>query len=346
MNHEIDLKNYTFRTDLIIETLAGFKERSGILETSQQFGEITLDEIEITAEGEKNCGKKKGLYKTITFQDVTDHCNRKKVEEVFVLALRKILEDSHIPEEATCLVIGLGNVSSTPDALGPKVMDHLLVTKHLFDLPGSNVEEGYRNVCAFAPGVTGITGIETSDMILGVVDKIHPDFIIAVDALASSSVDRVNKTIQMTDTGIHPGSGVGNSRREISKETIGIPVLAIGVPTVVDAVTIVSDTIHYMLQQFSYNKENMNVPKEKLVLASRRNYLNHSEQLTQEEKTKLMGLVGTLSVEEMKKLVFEVLTPIGYNLMVTPKEVDFLIEKLSLLIGKGMNAALHRQINS
>ncbi len=346
MKHEINLERYAVRTDLIVETIAQYKDKKGIHMNTKQFDQVRLDEVEIDEEGETYYNKKRGMYQTITFEDVTDHTNRDKVQEVFSFALKDLLSKHQIKEEDTCLIIGLGNGKSTPDALGPKVIQSILVTKHLFDLPGSNVSSGYRNVAAFAPGVTGTTGIETKDFILGITEKIKPQFLIVIDALAASSIDRVNKTIQMTDTGVHPGSGIGNSRTEISQDTIGIPVFAIGIPTVVDAVTIVSDTIFYMLKHFSYNKENIKNYKTKLIPIMNRNYLDHEENLSDKDKMKLMGLLGNLSEEELKTLVFEVLTPIGYNLMVTPKEIDFLLDQLSHVVAKGINETLHRQINS
>ena len=147
----------------------------------------------------------------------------------------------------------------------------------------------------------------------------------------------------MTDTGIHPGSGVGNSRKEISKEILGIPVIAIGVPTTVDAVTIVSDTINYMYKHFSYTKENINNPSNKLMVSTP-NYLKKKIKIDKGDKSKLLGLIGNLEDFEIKQLVFEVLSPVGYNLMVTPKEIDFLIEKLSYIIGEGINKSLHENV--
>ncbi len=344
MKHEIDLGKYGYRTDLIVDTLKD-EETEGILRNKQKYDNVLLEEIIIDEKVSTQCGKKPGIYKTITFDDITDSKNQQQVQKVFHDALKHLLDHHHIKEDDTCLIIGLGNEKSTPDSLGPLVIDHILVTRHLFDLKDATVEEGYRNVSCFAPGVTGTTGIETQDFILGVIDKIKPHFVIVIDALASSSLTRVNKVIQLTDTGIHPGSGVGNSRREISSETIGIPVFAIGIPTVVDAVTIVTDTIFYMIQNFSYNKENLAKPKFKFIPSTKRNYQEHEENLSKEEKQNLLGLIGNLNEEEMKTLVFEVLTPIGYNLMVTPKEIDFLITKLSKVLARGINAVLHRQIN-
>ena len=186
----------------------------------------------------------------------------------------------------------------------------------------------------------GTTGIETKEIIEGVIEKTKPDFLIVIDALAASSLERINKTIQLTDTGIHPGSGLLNNRYEISKETLGIPVIAIGIPTVVDATTIVSNTINYIFRHFSYEKENINNSKLKLVPPTSRNYKDHKNTLNKEEKEEVMGLIGNLEEDEIKSLITEVLTPLGYNLLVTPKEVDFVIERLSSLLSKALNKSL------
>lgn len=154
-----------------------------------------------------------------------------------------------------------------PDALGPIVVENVLVTRHLFQLQPESVEEGFRPVSAIRPGVMGITGIETSDVIYGIIEKTKPDFVIAIDALAARSIERVNSTIQISDTGIHPGSGVGNKRKELSKETLGIPVIAIGVPTVVDAVSITSDTIDFILKHFGREMKEGNKPSRSLLPA-------------------------------------------------------------------------------
>ena len=237
------------------------------------------------------------------------------------------------------MVIGLGNVKSTPDALGPFVTDKIIVTNHFYEM-GVDVDDNLSCVSAFYPGVTGTTGIETLDYIKGVVEKVRPDLVILVDALASSSISRVNKSIQISNAGITPGSGIGNKRKEISKETLGIPVLAIGVPTVVDAVVIVADTINYMIKNYTYNK-NFSKKKVSKFINHPVNYLKEEVKVSNEDKKTLLGLVGTLSEEELKNLTYEVLTPIGYNLMVTPKEVDFVVEKLSDIISYAVNHSLH-----
>ena len=149
----------------------------------------------------------------------------------------------------------------------------------------------------------------------------------------------------MTDAGIHPGSGIGNNRKEISKETLDIPVIAIGVPTVVDAVTIVSDTINYMHKHFTYMKNNINKTN-KLIPINKINYLKEQIDVTIEDKKNLLGIIGNLNESEIKQLIYEVLSPIGYNLMVTPKEINFVIDKLSDVIGNGINRALHKNVNN
>lgn len=339
--HEIDLSNYQVRTDLITDVLGNLEEEMYQKNETEE-GNIHITEVDLEKDSD-TLFKKKGKYITIQFEDVTDHTNREHLAKVVRQELEKMLSSLDIKNTDKAFIVGLGNRESTPDALGPKVVDEIFVTKYLFDLSLGEVEEGIRNVSAFVPGVMGTTGIESSDIVLGIVERTKPDFLIVIDALASSSIDRVNKTIQMTDTGIHPGSGVGNSRMEISHDTIGIPVVAIGVPTVVDAVTIVSDTVRYLFKQISYNKENYEKPSFKLAPSISKNYIDQEENLSKEEKTRILGMVGTLDEEEKKRLLFEVLTPIGYNLMVTPKEVDFVVEQLSHVLAKGINATLHKK---
>ena len=172
----------------------------------------------------------------------------------FSEVIKDILILNKINSEASCLIVGLGNRMSTPDSLGVKVLDNITVTAHLFEL--GSVSEGIRKVYGITPGVMASTGIETSRIITSLIKEIKPDFVIAIDALASRSVERINKTIQITDTGIHPGSGIGNNRKEISKKTMNIPIIAIGVPTVVLSSTIVADTIEYLYKHISYIKDN------------------------------------------------------------------------------------------
>ncbi|MBR2707821.1 MAG: GPR endopeptidase [Bacilli bacterium] len=332
MKHEIDLKNVNIRTDLAVELIEATPiEKDG----------IKITEIKLNSEQAKKIKKKKGNYITIEFDDITDYDNKEKIKTIFIKELKKILKIQKIEKDDLCLIIGLGNEKSTPDSLGPLTIEKTLVTNHLYLY--KDLEEGYRRVCALSPGVMGETGIETSDLIKEIAETVKPNFIIVIDALAASSIERVNKTIQISDSGINPGSGVGNKRKEISEDTLNIPVIAVGVPTVVDAASIVNDTIKYMYSHFAYQKENYNRPKNKLV--HNVNYLKYgSKTIKIEDRKKLLGIIGSLDQEETKSLINEILNPIGYNMMVTPKEEDFIIEKMSELISEGLNSALHEKI--
>lgn len=338
MGHKIDLSNYKIRTDLAIEAI---DDQQRFQTEIKQIDKIKVTRIAIDKDSGTKIDKKAGNYITIEFNDITDYEAKEKVKQVFSDELKQLLKDMNISDEASVLIIGLGNNKSTPDALGPLAVDNILVTKYLFTL--GNIDDGFREVSAISPGVMGETGIETSDLIRSVVDTVRPDLVIAIDALASQSLERVNQTIQITDSGIHPGSGIGNKRKEISADILKIPVIAIGVPTVVDAVTIVSDTINYMYKHFSYTKENMHKPINRLISGGV-NYLNKDIKVDEKEKNALFGIVGSLGEDEVRQLIFEVLSPIGYNLMVTPKEVDFIMDKLSDIIGNGINQALHKKV--
>lgn len=340
MNHEIDLKKYDIRTDLIDET-KGIDEINKLDKIEQIIDDITINRIYLNKKQARIINKCEGNYITISFKDVTDYNNKEKVKEIFSNELNSLLNKLNLFNKS-CLIIGLGNIKSTPDSLGPLSIDNIIVTKHLYDL--GELEDGFNIVSSFIPGVTGSTGIETSDLIKELINTVKPDYLIVIDSLASSSIERVNKTIQITDTGIHPGSGVGNSRKEISKNVLKIPVIAIGVPTVVDASIIVSDTIKYMQRHYAFNKKYQNNPMSKLTVSSSINYLKEDIEVTRDDKLELMGLLGYFSDEEIKKLIFEVLNPIGYNLMVTPKEIDFIIEKLADIIGNGINHVLHKKV--
>ena len=332
MGHEIDLNKYNIRTDLILESIT---DNDNYIDTkTENYGDISVTCVNIDNESSKLINRKKGKYVTILFNDATDKENCDRIEEVFI----KVFND-FVGENNNILVIGLGNDKSTPDSLGPKVLDNLIVTRHLFVL-GENVSNGVREVSGFAPGVMASTGIETSDYIKAVVKEVRPDMVIIIDALAAGSMERVNKSIQITDTGIHPGSGVGNMRKEISYDTMGIPVIAIGVPTVVEASVIVYDTINYLFKHISYIKDNQS--KNKLIF-NRSNYIDKikDKDLNLEEKKDILGLIGELSDSDKKNLIEEVLTSVNYNFIVTPKEVDFVIDKLAMIIGNGINKCLH-----
>lgn len=329
--HTINLSNYSVRTDLIVEEndQTNFKNTTKIIENIK---------VETTTSITND-----NKYTTISFDDVTDKDKFQKAEQVLIAELKPYIESSQLKATDPVLIIGLGNEKSTPDSLGPKTIKQILVTKYLFDL--GEVEEGYQSTAAFSPSVTSITGIETSTAIKALVKSISAKLLIVIDALASSSLSRLNKTVQITNTGIHPGSGVGNNRQELNNDTLGIPVIAIGVPTVVDASTIVSDTFNYLKQQFSYKINNIDNNKLKLIPESVQDYRTETKELTLSAKKEILGEVGALSDEDFKQLINEVLSPINSNLMVTPTEIDFLIERLGLLIGESINKSLHQHFN-
>lgn len=330
--HVVDLGKYDLRSDLIIENNSKDYVKESYVEK-----DIKVDYIKL----EKNniLNRKQGDYITISFQDITDINNFQMVLKVLEKELLRIFSLSNIKKEAKCLIIGLGNSKSTPDSLGYETVKNIIVTRHLYEL--GEVDKKYRNVSVLEPNVIGNTGIESRDVIMGVIKETTPDFIIAIDSLSASNIERIQKTIQITNTGIQPGSGIGNNRGELSIDTIKIPVIAIGVPTVVSSAVIVHDTINYLIKKVSYHKKNF--LKDKLTPSYNINYLKASEDLTIEEKKELLGLVGSLNEEEIKELIYEVLNPIGYNLIVSTKEIDFIIEKLGKLLGDGLNEILHEK---
>lgn len=331
MKHEVDLNKYELRTDLVIEN----KDLNGISNVVELEDNIKITETNIRDE-HNILNKKQGKYITIEFPDITDTTNYEKVLKIVKKELNKLL---NIKKDDFGLIIGLGNSASTPDSIGPLTIKNILVTNHIYMY--ADLDNGFRRIAAISPGVTGENGIETSEYIKGIVNTIKPDFIIIIDALASRSIERLNKTIQMTDTGISPGSGVGNSRKEISFDTLGIPVYAIGIPTVVDAVSVVADTLEFMNKHYAFSKEFIKKPISKLVNIKDVNYLNKKFNMNKEDRIDLLGLVGSLDELEIRELINEVLTPIGYNLMVTPKEIDFIALKLSNLLSESINYTLH-----
>lgn len=323
--HEIDLSKYNIRSDLIIENKCDDFLKDNYKENGIEVSYVSLKE-------KNSLNKEKGDYITISFDDITDKTNYENVLKVLIKELKRILKLTKIKKSDKVLIIGLGNNKSTPDSLGYEVLKNIVVTRHLYLL--DEVLE-YRNVSILEPNVFGNTGIESKDIILGVIKETNPDFLIVVDSLASLGVERIQKTIQITNTGISPGSGIGNKRMEISKNTINIPVIAIGVPTVVSSIVIVNDTLKFLMKKISYHKNNYQ--KDKFVPSSNINYLNEEKDLNEVEKKELLGLIGTLDETTLKDLIFETLNPIGYNLIVTTKEIDFVIEKLGNLISSAIN---------
>ena len=230
------------RTDLASEDLEN-EEKSEIEE--YQINDVRIQKLFLDELNSKKYNKKTGLYYTITTDSIIEmqHDEADSVSMALCKVLEDIYEEYNLTQQSYILVLGLGNEEVTPDSLGPKVIKNIFVTKHLSDL--GILDDGLGIIGAIAPGVMGQTGIETSDIINALVKKTKPQMVLVVDALASRSLHRVNRTIQISTAGINPGSGVGNKRKEISKDTLGVPVVAIGVPTVVDIASIFSDFKDY-----------------------------------------------------------------------------------------------------
>ena len=310
------------RTDLAIESRELYQEIKKEEAPGVEVEKLDDEEYEITRvkvldeRGEESLGKPKGVYITIQAPKLknADQDLKDKISQVLAKEIKGIGK-SH--KNTKTLIIGLGNWNVTPDALGPKVVDRVLVTRQYFIAYKKDEDETVANVSALSPGVMGITGIETSEIVKGIVEKTQPDLVIAIDALASRRMDRVSTTIQISDTGINPGSGIGNKRLGINEEYLGVPVLAIGVPTVVDAATMVNDTMD-------------------LILDSMKNVAKSGSQF--------YSTLQQVSNEEKYDLIKEVLEPFTPNLVVTPKEIDLLIDDLSIIIANGLNMALHHGI--
>jgi spore protease len=318
------VKRRSIRTDLAIEAhemLMGEVQEDipGVLAQTEKIGEMSVTRVHITTpDAEEKMGKRQGRYITLEAPGLRQK-NTPLQETVSRQFTKELLHMIEMTDDTTVLVVGLGNWNVTPDALGPRVVKDLLVTRHILELQPETLGEGFRPVCAIAPGVLGITGVETGEIIQGLVEKVKPDIIIAVDALAARNLSRLHTTIQIADTGITPGSGVGNKRLELSHETLGIPVIAVGVPTVVDAVTIANDLSDHLFAMIM-QEAGPDSPVYKVV-----------ESIADGEKSQVMQ---------------EVLEPYGGRLMVTPKEVDTLIEDVARLLAGGVNAAMHPAIES
>ena len=334
---QIDLKNFNIRTDLISEIVSQRSDKNGIFEENEKLDDIYIKRIILNEKGAKKLKRKPGKYITIEYDDITDTTDFDKVKQV----LKKELNKLNIVNKKT-LFIGLGNNKSTPDSLGPSTLDEILVTSYLEQF--GPLEKGFSNTAIFKPGVTGETGLETSEVIKKIVESHKPEQVIVIDALASKSLERVCKTIQISDVGITPGSGIGNNRKEISADTLNVPVIAIGIPTVVDAVSVVSDTLEFLMKEYSFQKKFLKSKKSRFVTSSQINYLKEDVEVENNDKEKLLGMVGMLDEEEIKTLLYEVLTPIGYNLMVTPKEIDFVIKRHVLLLSHALNEVMHPKL--
>jgi spore protease len=346
------MNDVNIRTDLIIDNLEQGQlddQNAGFKVDEYNRDEFKVTEVTVPKEQAEAINKKSGTYITIDTSSIieNDHESLLRLQKLIASYIDKFLEKYDIKKEDMGMVVGLGNNDVTPDALGPLVVSKVFVTNHLFELHPETISiDEFRPICALSPSVMGSTGIETYVTINSVVQNIKPKFLIVVDALASKSIKRVNKTIQLSDAGISPGSGVGNKRKEISMDTVNIPVITIGVPTVVDAVTITSDTIDMLMRHLSHHLQNQRASN-RIVPASSQKIkdIDQVPLVNENVLTDIFGQVGLMSMDDKKRLIHEVLTPQGLNMMVTPKEIDTNIEDLAHVISRGINLAMHKNIS-
>ena len=319
-----DSWKFNIRTDLAIEAremLNSEQEIDGvkICVSEDTEKDILTTWVEILDEqGAKEMGKPIGNYITIESQAMKAN-DIIAEEEIAKILAEKLGELKKLQDDSVILVVGLGNWNVTPDALGPKVVSKILVTRHMRGNLPEEIDESVRTVSAISPGVMGITGIETGEVVKGIVEKINPDLVIAVDALAARRASRINATIQMSDTGVAPGAGVGNKRMVLNEESLGVPVIAIGVPTVVDAATLVNDTMDMMLLEMAHEVE---------------------------KGSDFYNMLLEMDTNEKYSLIKEILNPYVGNMFVTPKDVDAVIERLARIIANSLNMALHPGIDA
>jgi spore protease len=308
------------RTDLAVEAREMLSREvredipGVIIEKNEaQNEEFSITRVNITTpQAEQMMGKSQGKYITIEAQGLR-YKNTPLQQKIIGVLAQELAGLVNLGKNKTVLVVGLGNWNITPDALGPKAVEKIVVTRHLQDMLSPELKDGVRSVCAIAPGVLGITGMETAEIVHGIVGKVKPGLVIAIDALAAASSHRVITTIQLTNTGIHPGSGVGNKRFGLTEESLQTPVVAIGVPTVVHASTIAMDTINTLQEHSSFAR-----------------YFKSMENLSDSDR---------------QVIVRQVLPETLGDLMVTPKEVDRMIADIADIIAGGINQSMHPHID-
>lgn len=309
------------RTDLVLEAREIYKQNHKdekdidgieVIEESEEDIKVTTVKVK-NEQGSQKIGKPIGNYITIDMPSFTayDGETMDRVSNVVARVLERLIK---IDVKKNILIVGLGNWQVTPDALGPKVAEKIMITRHLQTVMPEVIDDSVRPICSIAPGVLGVTGIETVEIVKGVVEKIKPDLIICIDALAARRIERVNTTIQIGNTGISPGAGVGNNRKQINKESLGVDVLAIGVPTVVDAITIANDTIDLVIDSLINNSSS---------------------------GSDFYKMLKSIDKHEKERLIKEVLSSeASLDMIVTPKDIDLVISSLSKIIANGINMAV------
>ena len=309
---------YNYRTDLALERRDIFKKNNKLdivegIETEEENvnKNITVSRVKIINEnGERAIGKPKGDYITIDIRKlkIAEEDQIQNSAEVLSKELKNII-NKHIDANEDILVVGLGNMYVTPDSLGPKVINDIDITRHIIKYLPQYIDKDARPVSAISPGVLGTTGIETLEILEGIVSKTKPKLLIVIDALASRSIERISSTIQISDTGIIPGAGVGNTRKELSIKTLGIPVVAIGIPTVVESAVLVNDCLDLFIEKL-------------------------------QEEAKSNAYLNELKNQDNYEQIKEALNPSNYNMIVTPKEIDELVLNMSSIVARGINMSM------
>lgn len=322
--NNMQLESYPIRTDLALESQERLKKDhrqvKGVrLEEEKKDNGVVISTVFIDTENAaKAMGRPRGTYVTIEAPEMIEedagyHRDisvelAKILRQMVSLHEKEVSDDLEEGMDVSVLIAGLGNREVTPDALGPKVVDHLFITRHIINEFGHYAfsDEKTSRISGIVPGVMAQTGMECVEILRGIIKETEPDFIITVDALAARNVKRLNRTIQLTDTGITPGSGIGNHRNALNQESLGIPVISLGVPTVVNAATIVADAMNDLI----------------------------------EAETGSNADLKNLDEHERQELARELLSPQLNGLFVTPKNIDDSIKQLSFLISEGLNIAL------
>lgn len=307
-----------FRTDMAVERRDLYRKANNIEDEIDgiECNEEVVDDIRITRvnitneQGAEALQKPVGNYITIDVKKINNIETEKedKIVEVLAGEISRVV-DKHIRKDEEIMIVGLGNLHSTPDSLGSRVVNEVEITRHIKIYLPQYIDQNTRSISAISPGVLGTTGIESAEIIRGIVDKIKPKMIIAIDSLCSKNISRINKSIQISDTGIVPGGGVGNARDELSEKSLGIPVVAIGVPTVVEMASITNDCLDLFIEDLQKKAESNDV-------------------------------LNRLKDEDNYEKIKQALIPNDYNFIVTPKEIDDLIEAMKDIISRGINEAL------
>ncbi len=295
-----------FRTDLAMESVGQDSERvEGVRVNTHRLGGITHTRIRIEQKrAAELLGRRTGEYITLEYHDLPrcDAHTRALLARMVAQGVRSML-----PDEGEVLVVGLGNRNVTADALGTRVVERMLVTRHLRQSMARELRGKLRGVSAIAPGVLGLTGIETAELCRGLVRHVRPSAVIAIDALAAYETERICTTVQITDTGIEPGSGVGNHRLGLTKETLGVKVIAVGVPMVVYASTIARDAMARLIDEY--------------------------------------GLFASGHEQAANELLRQVSDGFLGDMVVTPREIDELVLNVADLLSDGLNQALQPAVD-